>query len=176
MIEATSQGQDYQLMAAWQTSNVIFVRAVLRVCQLTIFWIRKNDIITYIRICSIAVSRNLLEILFQCIQQLFKWPKQQTFCELLFWKTISPTGPQILLVRRWIHKLQCYGSLFLYMQFCFVSTCFRFFTTNAGLDKSFLDYYTNQWFCYKSIQSNACFSQLKHSTCLSFPFKKGAYL
>ena len=67
MIEATSQGQDYQLMAAWQTSNVIFVRAVLRVCQLTIFWIRKNDIITYIRICSIAVSRNLLEILFQCI-------------------------------------------------------------------------------------------------------------
>ena len=66
MIEATSQGQDYQLMACKHQMS-FFGRAELRVCQLTIFWIRKNDIITYIGIRSIAVSRNPLEILFQCM-------------------------------------------------------------------------------------------------------------
>lgn len=106
MIEATSQGQDYQLMAGKHQMS-FFVRAEIRVCQLTIFWIRKNDIITYIGICSIAVSRNPLEILFQCMQQFFKWPKPQTFCELLFWNTIGPTGPQILLVRRWSVTVAC---------------------------------------------------------------------
>lgn len=163
MIEATSQGQDYQLMAGKHQMS-FFVRAELRVCQLTIFWIRKNDIITYIGICSIAVSRNPLEILFQCMQQFFKWPKQQTFCELLFWKTISPTGPQILLVRRWSVT---YGSLFLCMQFCFVFTCFCFFTTHAGLDKICLDYYANQWFCYKSIQMHVSANE---NIQLVFPF------
>lgn len=49
MIEATSQGQDYQLMAGKHQMS-FFVRAELRVCQLTMFWIRKNDIITYIKL------------------------------------------------------------------------------------------------------------------------------
>lgn len=88
----------------------------------------------------------------------------------LFWNTISPTGPQILLVRRWSVSVAC---SFEYILFCF--HLFLFFHNSCRIGQNL------PWLLCKSVvllqkHTNACFSQLKHSTCLSFSFKKGAYL